>query len=425
MNGPPQKPTTACSGASSRRTIADRLEDRRDASPPGRARAAARPRRASAPARRSTGPTPSTSSTSRPIAATGVMMSANITAASTSWRRTGCSVTSAVSSADRLTSKKACRSRIARYSGSERPACRMNHTGVRSTASRRAARTSNGSTRPRLAADGERAACRPLGRLDARRPARGGGRARARRARERRHRRPGATGSGSPTTGSTTATIPIVWDGERTPLPRARAGRARDGGRARARADPARPLPLRARPRRRAPRLVLRARQRDGRADGRRAAADRRAARRAARVGRAGAGRGTSASRPRTPRATPSSPARSTGSAASASGARGRSRRTSRAPGGSRTSRTRCSARRCWTGVELERLRGRRRACRPSRRPADEPWLYDGRIVLARRPEAAVSRCPRSEPPVRRRAHEALTNSKGCSSRGLWEESRG
>jgi hypothetical protein len=32
-------------------------------------------------------------------------------------------------------------SRMARYSGSERPACRMNQTGVRSTGSRRAART--------------------------------------------------------------------------------------------------------------------------------------------------------------------------------------------------------------------------------------------------------------------------------------------
>src|SRR5262245_52064808 len=99
---------------------------------------------------RTTGPTPSTSATSRRMATTGVMMSANITAASTLCRRTGWSVTSAVSSADRLTSKNAWRSRIARYSGSERPACRMNHTGVRSTASRRAARTSNGSTRPRL-----------------------------------------------------------------------------------------------------------------------------------------------------------------------------------------------------------------------------------------------------------------------------------
>ena len=36
------------------------------------------------------------------------------------------------------------RSRIARYWGSERPACRMNQTGVRSTGSRRAARTRSG-----------------------------------------------------------------------------------------------------------------------------------------------------------------------------------------------------------------------------------------------------------------------------------------
>ena len=49
------------------------------------------------------------------------MMSANITAASTPCRRTGCSVTSAQSSGGAVTSKNACRSRIARYSGSERP----------------------------------------------------------------------------------------------------------------------------------------------------------------------------------------------------------------------------------------------------------------------------------------------------------------
>jgi hypothetical protein len=76
------------------------------------------------------------------------MMSAKITAASTPCRRTGCSVTSAVSSAERLMSKNECRSRTARYSGSDRPACRMNHTGVRSTGSRRAARTSKGSIAP-------------------------------------------------------------------------------------------------------------------------------------------------------------------------------------------------------------------------------------------------------------------------------------
>ena len=42
------------------------------------------------------------------------------------------------------TSKNPWRSRSARYSGSERPAWRMNHTGVRSTGSRRAARTRSG-----------------------------------------------------------------------------------------------------------------------------------------------------------------------------------------------------------------------------------------------------------------------------------------
>ena len=52
-------------------------------------------------------------------------------AASTPWRRTGCSVISVISSA----SKQACimvfLARSARYSGSERPAWRMNHTGTR------------------------------------------------------------------------------------------------------------------------------------------------------------------------------------------------------------------------------------------------------------------------------------------------------
>ncbi len=72
------------------------------------------------------------------------MMSANITAASTSWRRTGCSVTSAQSSGCRAISNSPYRLRSSRYSGSERPAWRMNHTGVRSTGSRRQARTRRG-----------------------------------------------------------------------------------------------------------------------------------------------------------------------------------------------------------------------------------------------------------------------------------------
>ena len=65
------------------------------------------------------------------------MMSAKRTAASTPCRRTGCSVTSAHSSGVPAISKNACFSRSARYSGSERPAWRMNQTGVRSAGSRR------------------------------------------------------------------------------------------------------------------------------------------------------------------------------------------------------------------------------------------------------------------------------------------------
>src|SRR5205085_3001826 len=87
---------------------------------------------------------PSTSSTSIPIPRTGDMMSAKRTAASTSCRSTGCSVTCAHSSGVWATSKNECSARTARYSGSERPAWRMNHAGVRSTGSRRAARTRSG-----------------------------------------------------------------------------------------------------------------------------------------------------------------------------------------------------------------------------------------------------------------------------------------
>ena len=77
------------------------------------------------------------------------MMSANITAASTPCARTGWSVTSAQSSGRRQTSNRPYCLRSSRYSGSERPAWRMNQTGVRSTGSRRAARTRSGSVTPK------------------------------------------------------------------------------------------------------------------------------------------------------------------------------------------------------------------------------------------------------------------------------------
>ena len=69
-------------------------------------------------------------------------MSLKKIAASTPWRRTGCSVISVTRSGSRQDSSIAMPSRTLRYSGSERPACRMNQTGVCGTSSRRAARTS-------------------------------------------------------------------------------------------------------------------------------------------------------------------------------------------------------------------------------------------------------------------------------------------
>ena len=96
---------------------------------------------------------------------------------------------------------------------------------------------------------------------------------------------------------------------------------------------------------------------------------------------RAGARTGRSALRPRTPRATASSRARSTGRPAVSAAARARSRRTSPAPDASRASRARCSAPSVLPGIELEPL-GEVGGLPAFAAPADEPWVYDGRIVL-------------------------------------------
>ena len=87
-----------------------------------------------------TGPTPGTMSRSTPIAFNGSTMSEKKIAASTPYRRTGCSVISVTRSGRMHDSSMLTPSRTARYSGSERPACLMNHTGVCGTGSPRAAR---------------------------------------------------------------------------------------------------------------------------------------------------------------------------------------------------------------------------------------------------------------------------------------------
>ena len=311
------------------------------------------------------------------------MMSANITAASTPWRRTGCSVTSAQSSGVCATSQKECRSRIARYSGSERPAWRMNQTGVRSTGSRRAARTRSGSMAVRLASRVEGTSRRPLGRAAAPAPQAGHDRAGAASSSRTPARSPGATGSSSPTTGSTTATTRSSGTASRTRAPPLAPGERAVGRGARPRADPARPLPARLRPGRRAARLVLGARQPDAR-------------------------RRTSRSRRATASRTPTLPAgRRAGAGLGGARAR-RARRGLRR----RRRRDRLARRRCCTAARASSRRTRpapgrvpgftvaaalpvgaaRDRAGAARRvaglpafaaPRDEPWVYDGRIVRA------------------------------------------
>ena len=68
--------------------------------------------------------------TSTPASLTGRPMSLKKRAASTPWRRTGWRVISLASSGVRHASSMSVPIRSSRYSGSERPACRMNQTGV-------------------------------------------------------------------------------------------------------------------------------------------------------------------------------------------------------------------------------------------------------------------------------------------------------
>ena len=86
-----------------------------------------------------TGPTPGLISIPNPTACTGTIISEYKIAASTPYLRTGCNVISADRAGSLIASKMLPSFLNARYSGSERPACRMNHTGICSGCSQRQA----------------------------------------------------------------------------------------------------------------------------------------------------------------------------------------------------------------------------------------------------------------------------------------------
>ncbi len=86
-----------------------------------------------------TGPTPGWMSMSTPAARSGTTMSLNKMAASTPYRRTGCSVISVMMSGVKQASSIAIPALAALYSGSARPAWRIYHTGTLATGWRRQA----------------------------------------------------------------------------------------------------------------------------------------------------------------------------------------------------------------------------------------------------------------------------------------------
>ena len=138
VNGAPAKPISgvAPSSATSCRTAVCRNASRSGSSG-GSASTSATERTGSA----TTGPMPGLISMSSPATTSGSTMSEKRIAASTPCRRTGCRVISVTRSGSWHASSIAVPARSARYSGSDRPAWRMNQTGVRRTGRPRAART--------------------------------------------------------------------------------------------------------------------------------------------------------------------------------------------------------------------------------------------------------------------------------------------
>ncbi len=163
MNGAPANPITGTGDSRRRSRIASSSGPTDASGSNGRIRATSAAVRIG---RSMTGPTPSTSSTSTPAPGSGVVMSANTIAASTSRRCTGCRLTSAHRAASPTISTRRARSRILRYSGSERPAWRMNQTGVVSTGSPRSARRSRVARAGRSTSGPGHGGERAIGRLE-------------------------------------------------------------------------------------------------------------------------------------------------------------------------------------------------------------------------------------------------------------------
>ncbi len=127
MNGPPANPMSGLPPSSPTSDFTASLMYGTSSGSSGRSRSTSPSVRNG---RSTTGPTPGLMSTSTPIARSGTTMSLNRIAASTSYRRSGCSVISVTSSGRVHDSSIAMPSRTLRYSGSDRPAWRMNQTGV-------------------------------------------------------------------------------------------------------------------------------------------------------------------------------------------------------------------------------------------------------------------------------------------------------
>ena len=127
MKGPPAKPISGLGPSSRTSAVTASVMNSTSPGSRGRSRARSRSPRIGSPI---TGPTPGLMSISSPTARSGTTMSLKRMAASTGYRRVGCSVISVITSGWEQALSIGIPPRARRYSGSDRPAWRMYQTGV-------------------------------------------------------------------------------------------------------------------------------------------------------------------------------------------------------------------------------------------------------------------------------------------------------